>query len=244
MADEKDQEPEFEAIWRPEEILGLLRAVEMERVALAIAFPGTAGRYTALVIGLEPDEGRFWLDSLTPEGGDAIIEQGREFAFQVSTQGAEIRGKTKRIGEGRDEHGTFHVVELPSELRCRFRRTFYRAPVPSHLQGEVILAEGSGRVLAKGSLADLSPQGFGARIKLLDAQDEPLLAQGGEALKCRLKIPAMLDVEVPMNVRQLRRMERGDWRLGARFVDLDPRSERQIEKAVAAVARLVARGGK
>lgn len=182
----------------------------------------------SMLLWLDAESGKLILDAPV-DTSELNLEAGHEFEVTSSLQGIDVRFRCRFDAIVDHEGSSALRVEWPEQLSYLERRKEYRVRISGGIADLAMSLEDAPDV--EGELIDLSIGGFGAVVN-----DSPIL-ETGEVLDCRLEfhedsIAARAEIR-----RKTSSSARGRCHIGARFVRLDPRQKRMLERIVAGLER-------
>ena len=213
----------------------LLKRVLEGHYLLHLTFAPDSAAYQTALLDLVPEQGYLVLDALTPN--DALIDPNSEPRIYLRTRmkGLELRFHSHITQAGTGNAGAFYKVRYPDDIEYAQRRDEHRVTVPLDKGVPVKLHERDGTIV-RGEVRDLSPGGFSARLMASDIQR--LTQVGPPGVVCEITLPTGKTVTACVEICHLYPSEAGTMpKIGACFVDLDARAERQIERCVALLER-------
>ena len=233
-------------ITRPHQIVGILRRLADGRHIVNVSTPfGGNQIHTSAILDVSAERGYILLDELNPAPStyNGLTERRLGVFAQLGGVDVSFSATVERVGS---EDGTpWLLLALPEHLLYQQRREHFRAasssadPIPVRLG-----PEGREGPMLEGELADISIGGLGVRM---DSRTElPADFEHGTLIPyAAVEIPGQSrPLECKLEVRSVREESETRRRhIGLRFIDLDPRSHRQVEKFVAAVDREQRRRG-
>ncbi|MFP4209272.1 MAG: flagellar brake protein [Wenzhouxiangella sp.] len=210
------------------EVNGLLRRLIDTRAIIHIWHPDGHEGHLSTIIGLKPPVS-IYLDA-PPESAIDLYRPGDQLQVRTRLDGTDVRFRTRLQLHSRYEGYAALLCEWPAEVHHYERRLTFRVRVTGKEAG-VTLELDDGDERHRGRLVDLSLGGFGA---LIDAGAQ---LSAGEVLDCVLELQGQqLATQAAIQSFEPIAGTRF-WRLGARFLDLDPMQERRLGKLVLELER-------
>ena len=213
----------------------LLKRVFESHCLLDIRLPPGAEAYQSAILELVPEHGYLVLDALAPASGNAVAATLPPVQVRARLQGMDLKFATRIIQYGSQGGLPYYQAHYPDAIDFPQRRREYRVAIPLDRGVNVRfhLRDGS---CVRGEVRDLSANGFCARV--LAGDIAKLVGSSGEFERCEIDLPGHDTLRAQVEVRHLLSSRaRSAPRVGACFVDLDPRSERQLEHCVAELNR-------
>ncbi len=209
----------------------LLKKVYEAHCLLDIRLDADDSAYQSAIIELVPDAGYLVIDTLTPAGGDARAARLPSLRVRTRLQGMEIKFASHIVQRGSQAGLPYYKLRYPQDIEYPQRRSTYRVTVPFD-RGVPVRFETRTRTWVRGEIRDLSAHGFCAR--LLSGDVKNIEQECGQSTACEIDLPGHGTLRVVVEVRHmLPSRARSAPRVGARFVALDARSERQLERCLA-----------
>ena len=209
----------------------LLKKIYEAHCLLDIRLDADDSAYQSAIIELVPDAGYLVIDTLTPAGGDARAAQLPGLRIRTRLQGMEIKFASHIVQRGSQAGLAYYKVRYPQDIESPQRRASYRVTVPFD-RGVPVRFETRTRAWVRGEIRDLSPHGFCARLLAGDVKN--IQDECGQRTACEIDLPGHGTLRAVVEVRHmLPSRARSAPRVGARFIALDARSERQLERCVA-----------
>ncbi len=213
----------------------LLKKIFESHCLLDIRLEGDACAYQSAIIELMPDAGYLVIDALTPGGGDALAARLPGVRVRTRINGMEVKFVSRIIARGSQGSLPYYKVRYPDDIEQPQRRRELRVTVPFD-RGVPVRFETRTGGWIRGEIRDLSVGGFCAR--LLSGDVANIEHECGQATACEIDLPAHGTLRALVEVRHmLPSRARSAPRVGARFVELDARGERQLEHCVAELDR-------
>ena len=233
-------------ITRTHQIVGILRRMADGRHIVNVSTPfGGNQIHTSAILDVNAERGYLLLDELNPAPSTYNGLAGRRLGVFAQLGGVDVSFSTSVERVGSEDGAPWILLTLPEHLLYQQRREHFRAAASSADPIPVRMGlEGREGPVIEGELADISIGGLGVRMDsrtelpedfgsgtlipytAVDVPDQP------RPLECKLEVRSVRE-DTDNKRRQI----------GLRFVDLDPRSERQVEKLVFAMDREQRRRG-
>lgn len=220
-----------EYITNRSQISSILRRLRQENPLLSVHFPGDNKLYNSSLLTVDAVAGALSLDELNPAAGHERVAPGTKLRVQGLLNGVDVRFTATVTTVDQDQGIYFYLVKLPEELLYRQRRDHLRVPLATS-RDTVIELQSSGQVV-KARISDISVAGFGAVI----LEGEGLAS--GQRFDCSFELGSKTinaNVEIRFVVEDGHRR-----RLGARFHNLSPSSQRHLERTVMQLQRELVR---
>jgi c-di-GMP-binding flagellar brake protein YcgR len=213
----------------------LLKKIFDSHCLLDIRLDGDTSPYQSAIIELVPDSGYLVMDAFTPDGGDALAAGLPGLRVRTRVNGMEVKFASRIVARGSQSGLPYYKVRYPDDLEYPQRRREFRVTVPLD-RGVPVRFETRTGGWIRGEIRDLSPGGFCAR--LLSGDVANIEQECGQPTACEIDLPGHGTLRTVVEVRHmLPSRARSAPRVGARFLELDPRSERQLERCVAELDR-------
>ena len=209
----------------------LLKSIYEAHCLLDIRLDADESAYLSAIIELVPDAGYLVIDTLAPAGGDARAARLPSLRVRTRLQGMEIKFASHIVQRGSQAGLPYYKLRYPQDIESPQRRSTYRVTVPFD-RGVPVRFETRTRARVRGEIRDLSAHGFGARLLAGDVKN--IQDECGQPTACEIDLPGHGTLRVVVEVRHmLPSRARSVPRVGARFMALDARSERQLERCMA-----------
>lgn len=216
-------------------LLALLNRFKDHLSILTVTLPNSNTRYTSAILDINATENCLLLDELTPEDGHRRLLQARKCTVEVFTKGQGLRFTTKLVAEGSEKGIGYYKVTMPASMDYYLRRTNYRASLPRGERTPIWFKTQDG-TLIEGDVLDLSLGGVGFRVPRSPWAEG--LQQGTEIPACRIRLDSGDALYCDIKIRHTGlREDRTYVRVGARFVNLDKRVMKALERHIAALDR-------
>jgi len=217
----------------------LLNRLFESRCLLSLRFAYDRAVYQTAIIELAPAAGYCVLDALVPQEGNALASALSAIHLQARLGGLDLKFASRITARGSHDGLPYYQAVYPSVIEQPQRRREYRVNIPFD-RGIAMHFRGAGGVSLRGELRDLSASGFCARLLSGDARQlEAPAARRGD---CDIELPGGA-ITVTIGVCHVMPSRgRSAPRIGACFIDLDPRTERHLERCVATLERERAKG--
>ncbi|SFD92250.1 c-di-GMP-binding flagellar brake protein YcgR, contains PilZNR and PilZ domains [Thiohalospira halophila DSM 15071] len=233
-------------ITRPHQIVGILRRLADGRHIVNVSTPfGGNQIHTSAILDVNAERGYLLLDELNPPPStyDGLTE--RRVGIFAQLGGVDVSFSTTVSRVGREDGTPWLLLALPEHLLYQQRREHFRAAASSADPIPVRLGlEGREGPMIQGELADISIGGLGVRMDSRVQIPEDF-GHGTLIPYAAVDVPGQSrPLECKLEVRAVREdTDNRRRQIGLRFIDLDPRSERQVEKLVFAMDREQRRRG-
>ena len=217
----------------------LLQRVMQAHTLLNITVENEPETVLSALIELVPERGYLVLDAFKP--ALPATATANNPAIEVSTRldGVALSFTTRITAQGELDGAAYYKAPYPDELDHAQRRREFRVTVPLAKGATLRAVDAVGAVL-EGELRDLSPSGFSASIspEAFEQLERKTQWQG----RCTLSMPGTAPFKGIMEIcHRVPGTATAAPRIGARFLDLDPRTERRIERYVVELDREQAR---
>lgn len=208
----------------------LLKKIFESHCLLDIRLHGEDAAYQSAIIELLPDSGYLVIDALTPDGGDALAARLPDVRVRTRVNGMEVKFASRILARGSQGGLPYYKVRYPDEIEYPQRRRELRVTVPFD-RGVPVRFETRSGTWVRGEIRDLSAGGFCAR--LLSGDVVNIETECGQTSACEIDLPGHGTLHAVVELRHmLPSRARSAPRVGARFVELDPLAERQLERCV------------
>lgn len=213
------------------QIAGLLRRLESDHALLTVKVADSDAIFSSAVIAVDTRNKTLQLDELTPDAGHELIKPGIELKVSARLQGVETSFSTIVSSIDKDKGIFYYVTAFPSDVRYLQKRETVRVPVRLTLDAGVNMRSDSDGIRAR--LTDISAGGIGATV--LGGNR----AARGARYHCSIRLPGYhpIDADVEVRYAAAETTSKGHQRFGAKFVKIDKRSKREVEKVVADLQR-------
>ena len=202
---------------------------------LDLRLDGDDQAYQSAILELVPQHGYLVLDALTPATGNASATRMPTLQVRTRLHNMELKFSSRIIQYGSQQGLPYFQAQYPVSVDFPQRRRSFRVAVPFDRGVSVRFQIGDGSSVS-GELRDLSASGFCARVLAGDVNR--LMATAGAAAMCEIDLPGSKTLRFMIEVRHLLPSRaRSAPRVGVRFVNVDPGSERQLERCVAELDR-------
>ncbi len=209
-----------------QEIYGILRKLALSQQEVSVRIGKITKRYFTQILDVNLESISFYLDYVSPEEGNKIINTGKRFQIDAQYQGARISFRVdKRMSYQSAKR--LYRVEFPSEIIYLQRRTCFRVE-----QGvndiKVILGTELSTNVGQGWLLDLSATGFKAEFSI---EQETLLKAHKAFSDCKLVFANGQQLSLSLERHYLRY---GSQRicLGLRITAIAPMQQRYLEQHI------------
>ncbi|MCC7413265.1 MAG: flagellar brake protein [Gammaproteobacteria bacterium] len=222
----------------PLRIAALLQRTFERHSLLTVAVSGSEDVFTSALLEVVADGRYVVLDELSPAAGHALISVGRRIHVSSRLEGVQL-GFESIIRHVNSAGGiAYYQVPFPDALFHHQRREHYRAPVPLERGISVQLRTAGGRVIT-GELRDISRGGLSMRV---DPGAPERLTAGDVVPRCVVRLADKRTVNAVLQVCYADQWgSTGRPRVGGRFLEIEPGSERVVDALVATLDRELAR---
>jgi c-di-GMP-binding flagellar brake protein YcgR len=211
----------------------LLKKIFEAHCLLDIRFATDQDAYQSAIIELVPEAGYLVIDTLTPTVGNTLAALLPAIRLRTRLHGMEIKFASAIVQHGSQAGLPYYKVRYPHEIEYPQRRRSSRVTVPFD-RGVPVRFQTRNNSWVRGEVRDLSLHGFCAR--LLSGDVTHIEQDFGQPTPCEIDLPGHGTLRAVVEVRHiLPSRARSAPRVGARFLTLDPASERQLENCVTAL---------
>lgn len=208
----------------------LLKKIYEAHCLLDIRFDAVDAAYQSAIIELVPETGYLVIDSLTPADGERLAAQLTRIRVRTRLQGIEVKFASDIVQRGSQAGLAYYKVRYPQEIQYPQRRRSSRVKVPLD-RGVPVRFQTRDNSWVRGEVRDLSLHGFCAR--LLSGDVKNIEHECGQPTACEIDLPGHGTLRAVVEVRHmLPSRARSAPRVGARFLELDSSSARQLENCV------------
>lgn len=237
MTDSAENSPlllsEPQHINHPVQIAGILRRLQDAHALIHVSLPGQGNSWLSTIIEVQQNHGQLLIDELSPREGNGALQRARRAIISAQIQGVDISFATNLIESDEADGMLFYRMAMPETVRYWQRRDSFRARVSAATVVPVHIGRDDGTQLS-GELFDISIGGVGTRHKAPKGM-LPLL---GEVCKdCRIVLPGRQEITCALEIRYVGNGDRNSLRIGARFVDIQRPSLKQVENFIAHLER-------
>jgi c-di-GMP-binding flagellar brake protein YcgR len=212
-----------------DQILALLYRLRDRHTLIQISNSSSSERpVLSVILAVSPDEGCLIVDA-PPASTPLKLDDGEKLRISARLDGVEIRFSCTLEAPTLHDEASALQLALPGEAEYLERRREFRARIsaghpPFHMGAR-------DQTEIQGQLLNLSIGGFGALVK------NTIRLESGEMLDCSMELLGEL-MQLRAEVRQWAETPvAGQYRLGARFVDVEPQDKRRLERIVACLER-------
>lgn len=213
----------------------LLKKVCAEHCLIDLRFAHGPEAFQTAILELVPEAGYMVLDALVPAEGDESTVDVPTVNIRTRVHGMDLNFQSVITQRGVVDGAPFYKIPYPETIDYPQRRGEHRVTVPLD-RGVEVRVHAHDDSIVTGEVRDLSPSGFSARIHSGDLS--VFDAQEARATACEIDLPRYGTITAAIEICHVfPRQGRAVPRIGVCFVDLDPRTERQIEHSVARLDR-------
>ncbi len=212
----------------------MLKDCVAARAAVGVTWAETELSFSSIILKVETGEHYLLLDELHPKSGHALLTKDTDIVIRGRVSGAKFSFECPVIEIGGQSGVAFYRVPLPTIVRYQQRRVDYRVDLGVSRHISVYFSEVDGRIV-HGDIADLSCSGLRARVKPATLS---LLMRGMRLPACTLRLPENVTVSSEAEICHVE--SHGPTTtasIGARFLDLGTKEERQITRFMKKVER-------
>ena len=211
-----------ESIREPRAVEKLLNRLIKERRQLAIWCPAKNISHASLLVGLKPSQG-IYVDA-PPKSVNDAYRQGDRLVVRSMLDGTELRFQSVFQLHSQYEQHPALLCAWPEEIDHHERRRAFRVRAKGGDTAVELVGDDDLRLPAR--LLDLSLGGLGALI----SQTAHLLPD--EVLDCVLELRGQR-LQTKVSVQSFQAVDgTAFWRVGARFLELNPEQERLLGRLV------------
>ncbi len=217
------------------ETANLMRRIKNSRAMLTIRVANSAEIYLSALLEVNEDEGYLVLDELNSKSGHRALCLLKELEISTRLEDREIKFQCELAAVGEHNGIFYYKIPFPENLDHQLRRKHLRIVpprgkyLPVHLHTDL-------HDLVTGELVDLSAGGFGA---ILNRETADKVHHGDIIPKCLLYLGGQEPIETQLEVRYCEdKRYHSRPRLGARFINMDQRSERRLQKYISQIDRI------
>lgn len=217
-----------------EQIGRVLHELLDARKQVTILLEGANETFTSSILQVDVATATLELDELNPRNGHDLLVRTREFRLSTRLHGVDIHFRS--VVTGIDSSGgiAVYTAAFPTLMRYQPRRAAYRAEVELSERIPVFLQTDQGGLL-QGELRDISVGGVG-----LELVRRPVIGveKGQRIGTCTIRLQDGQQITGSLEICFVGQAAvRQRLRIGARFVDMEPRYNKAVRQLVADIDR-------
>lgn len=219
-------------------IRAILRQLKAEHELLCATVPGCKDQANTAILGIEEKRGLFYLDELNTDTAHQALVRNGKLRIACRLHGMKLQFVAHMLKTDTDAGLAIYEMAIPKVIARLQRRENFRLRLNPGPVITVTIPDFGGETI-HGEALDLSSTGIGAFLRTRN------IPSRGQALSAvSLAIPRIRPLKTRLEVRFARQDSAHHMlRIGARFVGLEPRQERQIAQFLAEQQRKRRRHG-
>jgi len=223
-----DRHPGEERVTSATKIRAALHQLKHDHELLCATVPGCKDKANTAILGIKEQRGVFYLDELsTLSAHQALLKSGK-LRIQCRLRGMELQFVAQLLKSGTDRGLALYEMALPKAMRRLQRRENFRLRLSPGLSVPVRIPNLEGETV-NGEAFDLSASGVGA---FLHTRNIP--SRGEILAGATLSLPRTRPIQTKLEIRFARQNSAHHMlRIGARFVGLERKQERQLAQFLA-----------
>ena len=223
-----DRRPGEERVTSATKIRAVLHQLKHDHELLCATVPGCKDKANTAILGIKEQRGVFYLDELsTVSAHQALLKSGK-LHIECRLHGMELHFVAQLLKSGTDGGLALYEMALPKAMRRLQRRENFRLRLSPGLSVPVRIPNLDGETV-NGEAFDLSASGVGA---FLHTRNIP--GRGEILAGATLSLPRTRPIQTKLEIRFARQNSvQHMLRIGARFVGLERKQERQIAQFLA-----------
>lgn len=235
---QRDRSPGKERVTSSTKINTILRQLKAEHELLCVTVPGCNDQANTAILGVDEKRGLFYLDELSTTAAHQALLKGGKLRIDCRLHGMELQFVTQMLKTDTDGGLALYEMALPKAIARLQRRQNFRLRLNPGLLVPVTIPNLGGETI-NGEAFDLSATGIGAFLRTRNIPSRGQILSGAS-----LSIPRNRPLKIKLEVRFARQdASHHMLRIGARFVGLEPKQERQITQFLAEQQRKRRRHG-
>jgi len=233
-----DRPPGKERVTSSTKIKTILQQLKAEHTLLCVNVPGCKDSANTAILGTEDKRGLFYLDELNTDRAHQALLRTRKLRITGRLHGMELQFATHMLKTDTDGGLALYEMAIPKAITRLQRRENFRLRLNPGLLVPVTIPNLGGESI-HGEAFDLSAGGVGAYLHTRNIPSRGQLLAGSS-----LVMPRTRPFKAKLEVRFARQDAAHHMlRIGARFVGLDAKQERQIAQFLAEQQRKRRRHG-
>ncbi len=233
-----DRSPAGETLTNRKKIIAILRQLKADHELLSVTVPGCKDKSNTAILGTREEHDHFYLDELNSQSAHEAFLKSRKARVDCRLQGMELSFVVHMLRANTASGIALYELAIPKTVIRLQRRDSFRLRLNPGLIIPVTLAHFEGETV-RGEAMDLSAGGVGLSLHTRNIPSRGQILHG-LSLSIPRSRPLTTDVEV-----RFAKLEATHHvlRVGGRFVNLNPRQERQIAQFLAEQQRKFRRHG-
>ena len=223
-----DRDPANDKVTSRKKIFAILRQLQADHELLCVSVPGCPDKSNTAILGIKEHHNYFVLDELSTPAAHHAFQQGRKALVECRLRGMELHFTCRLLKADTGARIALYAVSIPDRIARIQRRGDYRLRLNPGLMTPVTVPHLEGRMVT-GEAFDLSTSGLGV---FLNTRSLP--SRGQLLSDVSLSLPQSRSFTANLEIRFARldsshRM----LRIGARFISLNPKQQRQLSQFLA-----------
>jgi c-di-GMP-binding flagellar brake protein YcgR len=233
-----DRSPGKERVTSGSKIKAILRQLKAEHELLCVTVPGCKDQANTAILGIDEKRGLFYLDELNTDVTHQALLRNRKLRVGCRLHGMELQFVALMLKTDTDGGLALYEMAIPKAIERMQRRENFRLRLTPGVLVPVSIPNLGGKTI-NGEAFDLSATGIGAFLRTRNIPSRGQILSGAS-----LSIPSSRPLKTKLEVRFARQDAAHHMlRIGARFVGLEPKQERQIAQFLAEQQRKRRRRG-
>ena len=233
-----DSSPTGEKVTDRKKIVAILQQLKADHELLSVTVPGCKDKSNTAILGTKEKQGHFYLDELNSRPAHEAFLTGRKARIDCRLQGMELSFVAHMLKAHTANGIALYELAIPNTVVRLQRRDSFRLRLNPGMVVPVSLAHFEGETVS-GEAMDLSAGGVGL---FLHTRNIPSRGQILHSLSLSMPRSRPLKADVEVRFAKLEQAHHM-LRIGGRFVNLNPRQERQIAQFLAEQQRKLRRHG-
>ncbi|HED18730.1 MAG TPA: hypothetical protein ENI74_04405 [Gammaproteobacteria bacterium] len=233
-----DRSPAGEKVTDRKQIVAILHQLKAGHELLGVTVPGCKDKSNTAILGTREKQGHFYLDELNSRSAHEAFLKSRKARVDCRLQGTELSFVAHLLKASTANGIALYEMAIPNAIVRLQRRDSFRLRLSPGLTVPVTLAHFEGETVS-GEALDLSASGVGIS---LHTRNTPSRGQILHSVSLSLPGTRPLKADVEVRFAQLEQLHH-TLRIGGRFVNLNPKQERQIAQFLAEQQRKLRRHG-
>lgn len=225
---QRDRDPAHDKVTSRRKIVALLRQLQHDHELLCIKLPGFPDQSNTAIIGVKDDHNYFLLDELSNPAAHEAFLKNRKALVECRLRGMELHFGCRLLKVDTRATIAVYAVSFPERIARTQRRGDYRLRLSHGLVTPLTVPHFEGRQVS-GEVFDLSIGGLGA---FLNTRSVPNRAQVLPDVSVALPQSRPFNANLEIRFARLDSAHRM-LRIGARFINLDSKQQRQLSQFLA-----------